>query len=241
MAMHDTVRVVRDIAERSHMRWTLPNSLTVLRLVAAPAFALSYVVFDRPTADIVAVVLFIFAALTDFFDGYFARLWKQESRFGAMLDPIADKAMVITALAILVGLSELNAFILIPATIILFREVFVSGLREFLGDQSKALKVTKLAKWKTTVQMVAIPVLLVAVGLEEQFISLANTMEPTAFNEAMLGGDDPQHLRVMSDLRDYAVYAGVALIWIAALLTAVTGWDYYAKARVFLVEPEGDG
>jgi len=185
----------------------------------------------------VAVFLFIFAALTDFFDGYFARLWKQESRFGAMLDPIADKAMVITALAVLIGLTELNVFILLPATIILFREVFVSGLREFLGDQSKALKVTKLAKWKTTVQMVAIPVLLVAVGLEQQFISLANTLEPSEFNSAMAGEDDPLNLRSLSYSRDYTVYGGVALIWIAAVLTAMTGWDYYAKARKFLVEP----
>lgn len=220
------------------MRWTLPNTLTVIRLAAAPAFALSFVVFDRPFADLVAVFLFIFAALTDFFDGYFARLWKQESRFGAMLDPIADKAMVITALAVLIGLSELNAFILIPATIILFREVFVSGLREFLGDQSKALKVTNLAKWKTTVQMIAIPVLLVAVGLEEQFLSLANSVDAVEFNATMAGGADPLNLRSLSDWRDYSVYGGVALIWIAALLTAMTGWDYYSKARGFLVEAE---
>jgi len=220
------------------MRWTLPNTLTVLRLAAAPCFALAFVFLARPTADLVAVILFIFAALTDFFDGYFARLWKQESRFGAMLDPIADKAMVITALAVLIGLSELNAFILIPATIILFREVFVSGLREFLGDQSKALKVTNLAKWKTTVQMIAIPVLLVAVGLEEQFLNLANTVDAQSFNEVMSGGDDPLNLRGLSMWRDYTVYAGVALIWLAALLTAITGWDYYAKARKFLVEPD---
>ena len=218
------------------MRWTLPNTLTVIRLAAAPAFALSFVVFTRPTADIIAVFLFIFAALTDFFDGYFARLWKQESRFGAMLDPIADKAMVITALAVLIGLSGLNGYILIPATIILFREVFVSGLREFLGDQSKALQVTKLAKWKTTVQMVAIPVLLVAGIMEWQHEWGAMAMEPSAYNAAMEGGDDPTGIRSTAMWAAYTVYAGVALIWIAALLTAVTGWDYYSKSRKFLVE-----
>ncbi len=218
------------------MRWNLPNFLTVLRLAAAPAFALSFVVFTRPTADVVAVILFIFAALTDFFDGYFARLWKQESRFGAMLDPIADKAMVITALAVLIGLSGLNPYILVPATLILFREVFVSGLREFLGDQSKTLKVTQLAKWKTTVQMVAIPVLLMAGVFEWQHEWAAMTMEPAAYNTAMEGGDDPTGIRSLATRAAYTVYAGVALIWIAALLTAVTGWDYYTKARKFLTE-----
>ncbi len=220
------------------MRWNLPNILTVLRLAAAPCFALSFVLFTRPTADLVAVILFIVAALTDFFDGYFARLWQQESRFGAMLDPIADKAMVVTALAVLVGLSGLNPYILIPATIILFREVFVSGLREFLGDNSKTLQVTKLAKWKTTVQMVAIPVLLFAGMFEWQHEWGAMALEPSAYYEAMEGGDDPTGIRSIALWAEYTVYAGVALIWIAAFLTAVTGWDYYAKARKFLVEPE---
>lgn len=220
------------------MRWTLPNVLTVLRLAAAPAFALAFVVFPRPTADVIAIVLFIFAALTDFFDGYFARLWKQESRFGAMLDPIADKAMVITALAVIIGLSGLNPYILIPAAIILFREVFVSGLREFLGDQSKTLKVTQLAKWKTTVQMVAIPVLLMAGILEWQHEWGAMALEPSAYNSAMEGGDDPTGIRTIAHWAWYTVYGGVGLIWIAALLTAVTGWDYYSKSRQFLVEPD---
>ncbi len=220
------------------MSWTLPNLLTVVRLAAAPAFALAFVAFPRPTADVIAVILFVLAALTDFFDGYFARLWKQESRFGAMLDPIADKAMVITALAVLIGLSGLNPFILVPATIILFREVFVSGLREFLGDQSKTLKVTQLAKWKTTVQMVAIPVLLVAGIFEWQHEWGAMTMEPSAYNAAMEGGDDPTGIRAIADRAWYAVYGGVGLIWLAAILTAVTGWDYYAKSRKFLVEAD---
>ena len=116
------------------MQWNIPNTLTVLRLIAAPGVAILFLYFQRPVADWFALVLFVTAALTDFLDGYLARLWKQESKFGAMLDPIADKAMVIIALVIIVGLSTadklvMDAWILLPATVILFREVFVSGLR----------------------------------------------------------------------------------------------------------------
>ena len=124
------------------MRWTIPNILTVGRLLAAPGFAICYVLFDRPVADIVALVLFVGASLTDFLDGYLARRWGQVSRFGKMLDPIADKAMIITALAVLIGLSGLDPLVIIPAALILFREVFVSGLREFLGADAGRLQVT---------------------------------------------------------------------------------------------------
>ena len=147
------------------MRWTIPNILTVMRLVAAPGVALAFVVFDRPYADWIAFGLFILAALTDYIDGRLARAWQQESNFGRMLDPIADKAMVVIALAVIVGLSGIKPLILVPVAFILLREVFVSGLREFLGAKAGKLKVTYLAKWKTTAQMVAIPVLLLAGGL----------------------------------------------------------------------------
>ena len=141
------------------MTWTIPNILTVLRLLAAPGVAVMFLFFARPWADWFALVLFVTAAVTDWFDGYLAREWKQETRFGAMLDPIADKAMVVIALLVVTGFSGMNAWILLPATLILFREVFVSGLREFLGSTAGLLKVTKLAKWKTTAQMVALAVL----------------------------------------------------------------------------------
>ena len=86
-------------------------------------------------ADWFALALFVSAAATDYFDGYLARLWKQESKFGAMLDPIADKAMVVIAIMILTGYNGMNPLLILPATVILFREVFVSGLREFLGPK----------------------------------------------------------------------------------------------------------
>ena len=142
------------------MRWTIPNTLTTMRLLAALGVPVMFLYFHRPTADWFALALFVSAAITDYFDGYLARLWKQESKFGTMLDPIADKAMVVIALLILTGYSGMNPWLILPASVILFREVFVGGLREFLGAKAGLLKVTRLAKWKTTAQMVAIPFLL---------------------------------------------------------------------------------
>ncbi|MEQ8367296.1 MAG: CDP-diacylglycerol--glycerol-3-phosphate 3-phosphatidyltransferase, partial [Roseicyclus sp.] len=141
------------------MTWTIPNVLTTLRLLAAPAVAVMFLYFTRPWADWFALVLFVGAAITDYFDDYIARMWKQTTKLGTMLDPIADKAMVVIALMVIVGYSSMSPWLVLPATVILFREVFVSGLREFLGDTAGTLKVTKLAKWKTTAQMVAIAVL----------------------------------------------------------------------------------
>ena len=143
------------------MRWTIPNILSVMRLIAAPMVAVMFLYFTRPWADWFALCLFMVASITDWFDGYLARAWGQETRMGAMIDPIADKAMVVIALMVIVGYSDVYwiPWLVLPATVILFREVFVSGLREFLGDTAGTLKVTKLAKWKTTAQMVAIAVL----------------------------------------------------------------------------------
>ncbi|MBN2905356.1 MAG: CDP-diacylglycerol--glycerol-3-phosphate 3-phosphatidyltransferase [Rhodobacteraceae bacterium] len=142
------------------MTWTIPNILTVLRLLAAPLLPLAYYLLPHPAADWAAVLLFVGASATDWVDGYLARKWNQTSRFGAMLDPIADKAMVLIALLLVVALFDMPALLTLAATLIVFREVFVSGLREFLGARAGQLKVTKLAKWKTTVQMVALTVLL---------------------------------------------------------------------------------
>ena len=111
------------------MRWNTPNILTVMRLLAAPGVPLAYVLFPSPMADWIALILFVGASLTDFLDGYIARKWNQMSNFGRMLDPIADKVMVVIALLVVVSFSQMDAFILIPVVIILFREIFVSGLR----------------------------------------------------------------------------------------------------------------
>lgn len=203
------------------MRWTLPNILTVLRLIAAPGVAVMFLYFNRPLADWFALALFITAAVTDWFDGYLARAWKQESRFGAMLDPIADKAMVVIALVIITGYSGMNPWLILPVTVILFREVFVSGLREYLGAEAGQLKVTKLAKWKTTAQMVAIAILFLGTGLH----FLESGLPPRAGE-----GEIPSRVSPAS----VASFVGLSLIWVAALLTALTGWDYFAKALPFL-------
>ena len=182
------------------MRWTLPNILTIARLLAAPGVLLVFLLFPRPVADLVALILFVAAAATDWVDGYLARAWDQRTLLGTMLDPIADKAMVVIALATLIGLHGVTIGIALPAAVILFRETFVSGLREFLGDTAGTLAVTKLAKWKTATQMTAIAVLL-ASGIAA---------------DGLLFG------------------LGIALLWIAAALTLVTGIDYFNKARPHL-------
>ncbi|MCL3881321.1 CDP-diacylglycerol--glycerol-3-phosphate 3-phosphatidyltransferase [Marivita sp. GX14005] len=217
------------------MNMTLPNILTVLRLLAAPALALMFLYFSRPAADWFALILFVMAAVTDWFDGYLARAWKQESKLGAMLDPIADKAMVVIALMVIVGYSSMSPWLVLPATFILFREVFVSGLREFLGDTAGTLKVTKLAKWKTTLQMIAIAVLF-AQGVFEHYLGMAVLdMGPETFARVMEGQtQDVYGIWWKNAGMVWAGNLGLVLLWIAALLTLVTGWDYFRKALPFL-------
>ncbi len=214
---------------------TLPNILTVLRLLAAPGVALMFLYFSRPAADWFALVLFVTAAVTDWFDGYLARAWKQESKLGAMLDPIADKAMVVIALMVIVGYSSMSPWLVLPATFILFREVFVSGLREFLGDTAGTLKVTPLAKWKTTLQMIAIAILF-AQGVFEHYLGMsAIGMSPEIFQGIMQGEIEDLHgLWWKHAGMVWTGNAGIVLLWIAAFLTVITGWDYFRKATPFL-------
>lgn len=205
------------------MRWNLPNVLTVARLLAAPGVPLMFLYFSRPFADWAALALFLVAAATDWIDGRVARAWGQESRFGAAMDPIADKAMVVIALVVITGYSGMNPWLILPATVILFREVFVSGLREFLGADAGKLKVTKLAKWKTTAQMVAIAVLFLGTGL-----AYVEQGHPPRVGEGGLPWSD--------SWADLARQAGLLLIWVAAVLTAITGFDYFRKALPWLRE-----
>ena len=217
------------------MKWTIPNTLTTMRLLAAPGVPVMFLYFHRPTADWFALTLFVSAAITDYFDGYLARLWKQESKFGTMLDPIADKAMVVIALLILTGYSGMNPWLILPATVILFREVFVGGLREYLGAKAGLLKVTRLAKWKTSAQMVAIAVLFLGTGLEyQEGIALQGLTVAEHAALVAQGLADPIRSCGMRGCSSYATWAGLGLIWIAAVMTAVTGWDYYAKSLPFL-------
>lgn len=219
------------------MRWNLPNILTILRLLAAPGLAVMFLYFHRPYADWFALMLFVIASVTDWFDGYLARAWKQETKLGAMLDPIADKAMVIIALMVIVGYSSMSPWLVLPATMILFREVFVSGLREYLGSAAGTLKVTALAKWKTTAQMIAISVLF-AQGIFEHYLGIsAWGMDPQLVNEVLSGSvEDLQGLRWKMAGMEWTGRIGLWLLWLAAALTLVTGWDYFHKALPFLKE-----
>ena len=221
------------------MKWTVPNILTMLRLVAAPGLAVMFLYFTRPYADWFALILFLGAAVTDWFDGYLARSWKQETRLGAMLDPIADKAMVVIALMVIVGYSSMSPWLVLPATVILFRKVFVTGLREFLGDTAGTLKVTKLAKWKTTAQMVAIAVLF-SQGIFEHYLGMSAWGMDAKLFEDILAGREEDLLGLKWKLAgmEWTGRVGLWLLWLAAALTLLTGFDYLRKAVPYLKETQ---
>ena len=210
--------------------WTLPNILTMIRLIAAPMVAIMFLYFTRPYADWAALVLFVSAALTDWLDGFLARAWKQESKLGAMLDPIADKAMVVIALVVLASVFGLDALIVLPAILIVFREVFVSGLREFLGNLSETLKVTKMAKWKTTAQMISIA-LLFAVGIFEHYFIMETVGRDLQNGSEIFG---LTHSNFYYNGMYVCWYSGVLLLWAAAALTVITGIEYFRKALPYL-------
>jgi CDP-diacylglycerol--glycerol-3-phosphate 3-phosphatidyltransferase len=184
--------------------WTVPNLLTLGRLIAAPCVLLAFALAPRPAADWIALVLFIAAALTDWLDGKLARAWNQQSGFGRMLDPIADKAMTLIALSALLGLHGPQFWLAAPVAVIVLRETAVAGLREYLRG-AEIVSVTNLAKWKTAAQLGAIAVLLAA--------------EP-------LGGTS------------WIFWPGVALLWLAAVLTATTGWDYFSRGLAHISAEE---
>jgi cardiolipin synthase len=138
----------------------LANQLTLLRIAAIPVIvALFYL--QSPLGSWLACGLFTIAAVTDFFDGYVARAWRQQSAFGRFLDPIADKLLVSATLLMLVGFGQIKGLVILPALVILCREILVSGLREFLAEVRVGVPVSQLAKVKTVLQMVAIGFLIV--------------------------------------------------------------------------------
>lgn len=137
----------------------VPNQITIARILAIIPIVF-LVMQDDPTLRLIALVLFVLAAASDWLDGYLARAWNQQSPLGRMLDPIADKLLVGILIAALAWDGSLSALDMIPACAILFREFFISGLREFLGNTKIVLPVSTLAKWKTTVQLVALALVL---------------------------------------------------------------------------------
>lgn len=175
----------------------LPNVLTLSRIAAIPVLV-ALVAIRTPVTDVAAAALFVLAAITDWLDGRLARNRAQISDLGRMLDPIADKLLVGATLMLLVGFARLPVAGIYPAIVIMLREILVSGLREYLAGLRVGLPVTKLAKWKTAAQMVALALLLLG---DAGSAKLGLPGAPTT----AIGG---------------------ALLWIAALLTMVTGWDY---------------
>ncbi|MBV1837605.1 CDP-diacylglycerol--glycerol-3-phosphate 3-phosphatidyltransferase [Acetobacter estunensis] len=189
----------------------LPNLLTLSRIVAIPVLV-ALVAMNRPEASAAACLLFIAAAVTDWFDGHLARSRKLQSDLGRMLDPIADKLLVGASLMTLAGLGGLSQFgALWPAIVILCREILVSGLREYLAGTRASLPVTRLAKWKTGFQMTAIGFL--------------------------LAGDSTGVLLHMPWLP--VTLMGSLMLWIAAVLTLITGWDYLMAGLRHVERPAG--
>jgi len=143
------------------MPTNLPNILTFSRIAAVPLVA-GLMFLPSPLGNWVPFAVYTYACITDFFDGYLARAWEQQSALGRFLDPIADKLLVAAVIFMLVATDRITGLTILPAAIILFREILVSGLREFLAEVQVRVPVTVLAKWKTTIQMLALGFLLVA-------------------------------------------------------------------------------
>lgn len=137
------------------MSGNLPNVLTLSRIAASVVVCI-LLMMQTFWGSWLALAAFLFACVTDFLDGYLARAWRQQSSFGRFLDPIADKLLVASVLLVLVGIDRLPGIHIVPAAVILWREILVSGLREHLAQLNVGLPVTWLAKWKTTLQMIAL-------------------------------------------------------------------------------------
>ena len=190
----------------------IPNCLTSFRLLVIPILILSFYI-PGMVANVVVAMLFAIAAITDYFDGYFARSLKAQSNFGRCLDPIADKLLVIVAIVMLINFSNRDLWILIPGLIIICREVLVSGLREFLAELHVSVPVSKLAKYKTAVQMTAITGLLL--GEKGSAYTLYY----------WLSGWSEMDIKFL--LVSFVVFASKILFTLAAVLTVVTGYAYF--------------
>jgi cardiolipin synthase (CMP-forming) len=177
---------------------SLPNVLTYMRILAVPAVVACLYGPSTDSARWIALTIYVAACITDWLDGYLARVWHQQSALGRMLDPIADKLLVGATLLALIADKTIDHLALWAAVIILCREILVSGLREFLAELNVKIHVTQLAKWKTTLQMIALGVLI-----------------------AGPAGD-----RIIP----HTWQVGLVLLWIAAALTLMTGYDYLKAA-----------
>tara|TARA_B100000214_G_C23926546_1_gene608642 strand:+ start:346 stop:933 length:588 start_codon:yes stop_codon:yes gene_type:complete len=183
------------------MRIKIPNVLTIGRIIIVPIFVLSFYI-PGVVGDLVPFFLFIVASFTDFLDGLLARLYKEESKLGELLDPIADKILVAAALVLLVMNGIIKNYEVIAAIVILTREILISGLREFLAKRKETdLPVSSLSKFKTFIQMLSIAMLLT--------------------------GDTGNKIINFQDYNAQTI--GIILLWVSAFLTIYTGYDYLRK------------
>jgi CDP-diacylglycerol--glycerol-3-phosphate 3-phosphatidyltransferase/cardiolipin synthase len=181
----------------------VPNLLTYGRILAIPA-VVGLLFWPREDwVRWIALAIYVIAAVTDYFDGYLARAWHQQSAIGRMLDPIADKLLVASCLLMLAADETIAGLSLWAAIIILCREILVSGLREFLAELKVSVPVSRVAKWKTAAQLVAVGFLIAGPA-----------------GEAVLPG---------------TIVIGIVLLWLAAVLTIYTGWDYFRSGIRYLV------
>ena len=178
------------------MLTNLPNLLTLSRIAAIPVLVV-LLYFNDPLMRWICLGVFSVAGATDYFDGYLARHRNEVSPMGRFLDPIADKLLVVSVIVMLIAIQQVEGLVVIAALVILCREIMVSGLREFLAEIKVPLPVSKLAKWKTAIQMIALGFLIV-------------------------GQDAGPAILPMEIIGD-------AGLWIAAVLTLVTGYDYLAR------------
>ena len=182
------------------MKLKIPNILTIGRIILVPIFVITFYL-PGVLGDLIPFFIFLLASFTDFLDGLLARLYKEESRLGELLDPIADKIIVAAALVLLVMNESIRGYEVIAAIIILTREILISGLREFLARSKISMPVTSLAKFKTFIQMFAIAILLT--------------------------GESGNAIINFQDYNAHTV--GIVLLWLSAFLTLYTGYDYVKK------------
>ncbi len=182
------------------MRFKIPNILTIGRIIIVPIFVLTFFL-PGFFGDLIPFFLFVLASFTDFLDGLLARMFKEESKLGELLDPIADKILVSAALVLLIMNGTIKNYEVIAALVILTREILISGLREFLAKVSIAMPVTGLSKVKTFIQMFSIAILLT--------------------------GDIGNKILNFQDYNAQTI--GIVLLWLSAFLTLYTGYDYLVK------------
>jgi len=182
-----------------------PNIFTVTRIAIIPLIV-GVFFMENPTGQWIACALFTLASITDYIDGYLARANNQTSSFGAFLDPVADKLLIVSTLFMITGFGQISGDTIIPAMLIVLRELLVSGLREFLAGLSRKIPVSRLAKWKTVVQMVAICLLIIG--------DAAHPFIPEVFPVRLIGEIG---------------------LWIAAIITLITGYDYLRASLRYII------